>query len=57
MRLIDQEIKEIEKKCEFLLTSEQLSIIRLAMANYALCAVMDSAIRKEAELICEEEND
>lgn len=52
--MIDRELKEIQEGCEYLLTKQQLAIIRKAMANYALAAVMDSAVRKEAESICQE---
>lgn len=48
-------LEEIEKECDFLLTSEQLEIIRYQMAQYALDAIMDSSVAKEAEEICMEE--
>ncbi len=36
------------------LTPEQIKAVKKAMANYALRAVMDSEILKEADAICQE---
>jgi hypothetical protein len=36
------------------LSPKQEEALKLAMANYALAALMDSSIAKEAESICEE---
>jgi len=35
-------------------TIEETNDIKRNLANYAICALMDSKIAKEAEIICEE---
>lgn len=52
--MIDQEIDELIKK--YKLDDQQAAAVRSAMANYALAAIMDTKIAKEAETICNEEN-
>jgi hypothetical protein len=39
------------------LNEKQSDILRYNMASYALAAIMDSSVRKEAENICEEFGD
>lgn len=53
--MIDQLISELEETWAF--TTEELNHIRSQMAHYALCACIDSAVRKEAEGICEDESE
>lgn len=52
--MIDEFLEELSNSG---LTPEQLQQVRMAMANYALAALMDSEVRKEAEDICEEQSD
>ena len=52
--MIDQDIEKLKDKLPAL-NDEQVKAIRLAMANYAMAAMMDSAIRKEAIQVCSEE--
>lgn len=39
------------------LTPRQMKLVRMAMANYALAALMDSEIAEEAANICQEQED
>lgn len=50
---IDNKLKELKDTWGY--TIEELNHIRLVMADYALSAIMDSAVRKEVELILKEE--
>lgn len=49
--MIDNDLKYLVEKCEYLLTQEQMDHIRDAMANYALAALIDPSVAKEAEKI------
>lgn len=53
MGFIAKTVDDLEREWSF--TTEQLGSIRSALANCALAATMDSAVRKEAEEICSEE--
>ena len=46
-QLIDMTLADIQEKCEYLLTKEQLSVIRKELLNYGAAAVMDSAVQEE----------
>lgn len=46
---IDTQLNELEETWG--LTIEQLNHIKYLMADYALCAIMDSDVRKEVEEI------
>lgn len=49
---IDDKLKELKDTWGY--TTEELNHIRLVMADYALGAIMDSAVRKEVEEILQE---
>ena len=46
--MLNDVIQQVWEECDCLLTKEQLDIIRQHMANYSLCAAMDSDIASEA---------
>ena len=46
-KLIDIELENLQRECEFLFTSEQLLTIKKFMLNYAAAAIMDSSVRDE----------
>jgi hypothetical protein len=50
---IDTELKELKDTWGY--TIEELNHIKIMMANYALKAMMDSSVRKEVEIILQEE--
>jgi len=54
MNLLDRKIEELKSPDGggLQLTIEQEKALRLEMADYAFSACIDSAVRKEAELIC-----
>jgi len=52
---IDRYLGSIQEECDYILTKDQLEMIRLYMAQYAISALMDSKVAKEAESICMEE--
>lgn len=52
---INTVVADIQKNCEYLLTSDQLETIRQALVTYAVAALMDSSVRKEIDQICKEE--
>jgi hypothetical protein len=56
--MIDQIIAElvVHPYHGLVLSTEQVKALRLAMATYALAVVMDSAVRQEAEVICQKSN-
>lgn len=51
--MIDTYLKELKETWSY--TTEELKHIKKLMADYALCAIMDSSVRKEAEDICQSE--
>lgn len=54
MNLLERKIEELKSPDGggLQLTPEQEKALRLEMADYAFSACIDSAVRKEAELIC-----
>ena len=52
--MIEYILEDIERDCEFLITKEQLQTIKVHVANYALAALLDSEVAREAEKICVE---